>query len=134
MVVRSGLADLGKWVSDERDLYEDYKMHIGRQHLAARRVAVPASTRGVPIRGHADFAAGRGAAEALRSVCREPGPECVGQAETPTVGSVRTRSSRSRSDGVFPFSARCGRRSLYSDSHVFSAARSSEGVLKENRA
>ncbi len=29
MVVRSGLADLGKWVSDERDLYEDYKTHIG---------------------------------------------------------------------------------------------------------
>ena len=29
MVVRSGLADLGKWVDDERDLYADYKMHIG---------------------------------------------------------------------------------------------------------
>jgi hypothetical protein len=29
MVVRSGLADLGKWVSDERDLYDDYKTHIG---------------------------------------------------------------------------------------------------------
>lgn len=29
MVVRSGLADLGKWVSEERDLYEDYKTHIG---------------------------------------------------------------------------------------------------------
>ena len=29
MVVRSGLADLGKWVSDERDLYADYKTHIG---------------------------------------------------------------------------------------------------------
>lgn len=29
MVVRSGLADLGKWVSDERDIYEDYKTHIG---------------------------------------------------------------------------------------------------------
>ena len=29
MVVRSGLADPGKWVSDERDLYEDYKTHIG---------------------------------------------------------------------------------------------------------
>jgi hypothetical protein len=29
MVVRSGLAELGKWVSDERDLYEDYKTHIG---------------------------------------------------------------------------------------------------------
>ena len=29
MVVRSGLEDLGKWVSDERDLYEDYKTHIG---------------------------------------------------------------------------------------------------------
>jgi hypothetical protein len=29
MVVRSGLADLGKWVRDERDIYADYKMHIG---------------------------------------------------------------------------------------------------------
>ena len=29
MAVRSGTADLGKWVSDERDLYEDYKAHIG---------------------------------------------------------------------------------------------------------
>jgi hypothetical protein len=29
MVVRTGLADLGKWVSDERDIYADYKMHIG---------------------------------------------------------------------------------------------------------
>ena len=29
MVVRSGLADLGKWVSDERDIYADYKAHIG---------------------------------------------------------------------------------------------------------
>ena len=29
MVVRSGLADLGKWVSDERDIYADYKTHIG---------------------------------------------------------------------------------------------------------
>ena len=29
MVVRSGLTDLGKWVSDERDIYADYKAHIG---------------------------------------------------------------------------------------------------------
>ncbi|MBX5461511.1 MAG: DUF3047 domain-containing protein [Steroidobacteraceae bacterium] len=29
MVVRSGLAEVGKWVSDERDLYEDYRTHIG---------------------------------------------------------------------------------------------------------
>jgi hypothetical protein len=29
MVVRTGLADLGKWVSDERDIYADYKVHIG---------------------------------------------------------------------------------------------------------
>ncbi len=29
MVVRSGLAELGKWVSDERDVYEDYRTHIG---------------------------------------------------------------------------------------------------------
>lgn len=29
MVVRSGRADLGKWVSDERDLCADYKAHIG---------------------------------------------------------------------------------------------------------
>jgi Protein of unknown function (DUF3047) len=29
MVVRSGLADLGKWVSDERDIHADYKDHIG---------------------------------------------------------------------------------------------------------
>ena len=29
MAVRSGLADLGKWVSDERDIYADYKEHIG---------------------------------------------------------------------------------------------------------
>lgn len=29
MAVRSGLTDLGKWVSDERDIYADYKEHIG---------------------------------------------------------------------------------------------------------
>jgi DUF3047 family protein len=29
MVVRSGLEDLGKWVSDERDIYADYHAHIG---------------------------------------------------------------------------------------------------------
>lgn len=29
MAVRSGLADLGTWVSDERDLYQDYREHIG---------------------------------------------------------------------------------------------------------
>jgi hypothetical protein len=29
MAVRSGFADLGKWVSDERDVYADYKEHIG---------------------------------------------------------------------------------------------------------
>jgi DUF3047 family protein len=29
MAVRSGFADLGKWVSDERDVYADYKQHIG---------------------------------------------------------------------------------------------------------
>jgi hypothetical protein len=29
MAVRSGIADLGKWVSDERDVYADYKEHIG---------------------------------------------------------------------------------------------------------
>jgi hypothetical protein len=29
MVVRTGLADLGKWVGDERDIYADYKTHIG---------------------------------------------------------------------------------------------------------
>jgi hypothetical protein len=29
MAVRSGIADLGKWVSDERDVHADYKEHIG---------------------------------------------------------------------------------------------------------
>ena len=29
MAVRSGYTDLGKWVSDERDIYADYKQHIG---------------------------------------------------------------------------------------------------------
>jgi len=29
MAVRSGFADLGKWVSDERDIHADYKEHIG---------------------------------------------------------------------------------------------------------
>jgi len=29
MVVRTGSADLGKWVSDERDIHADYKAHIG---------------------------------------------------------------------------------------------------------
>jgi hypothetical protein len=29
MVVRSGQADLGKWVDDERDVHADYKEHIG---------------------------------------------------------------------------------------------------------
>lgn len=29
MVVRSGLRDIGTWLADERDLYADYKTHIG---------------------------------------------------------------------------------------------------------
>jgi Protein of unknown function (DUF3047) len=29
MVVRTGLDELGKWVSDERDVYADYQAHIG---------------------------------------------------------------------------------------------------------
>jgi hypothetical protein len=29
MAVRSGFADLGKWVSDERDVYADYRTHVG---------------------------------------------------------------------------------------------------------
>ncbi len=73
MVVRSGLADLGKWVSDERDLYEDYKTHIGGsarlsgERLAARCIPVPAPQRFVPLRRYADFAAGCRTAEALRA-------------------------------------------------------------------
>jgi hypothetical protein len=38
MVVRSGLTDLGKWVSDERDLYSDYKQHIGGPAKSVVRV------------------------------------------------------------------------------------------------
>jgi hypothetical protein len=38
MVVRSGLADLGKWVSDERDIYADYKDHIGGPAKSVVRV------------------------------------------------------------------------------------------------
>ena len=38
MVVRSGLADLGKWVSDERDVHEDYKEHIGGPAKSVVRV------------------------------------------------------------------------------------------------
>jgi hypothetical protein len=38
MVVRSGLADLGKWVSDERDVYADYKEHIGGPAKSVVRV------------------------------------------------------------------------------------------------
>ncbi len=38
MVVRSGLADLGKWVSDERDIYADYKEHIGGPAKSVVRV------------------------------------------------------------------------------------------------
>jgi hypothetical protein len=38
MVVRSGLADLGKWVSDERDVYADYKEHIGGPATSIVRV------------------------------------------------------------------------------------------------
>jgi hypothetical protein len=38
MVVRSGLADLGKWVSDERDVYQDYKEHIGGSAKSLVRV------------------------------------------------------------------------------------------------
>jgi len=38
MAVRSGFADLGKWVSDERDVYEDYKRHIGGSAKTVTRV------------------------------------------------------------------------------------------------
>ncbi len=38
MVVRSGLADLGEWVSDERDIYADYKEHIGGPAKSVVRV------------------------------------------------------------------------------------------------
>lgn len=38
MAVRSGTADLGKWVSDERDIYEDYKQHIGGPAKSVTRI------------------------------------------------------------------------------------------------
>jgi hypothetical protein len=38
MVVRSGLADIGKWVNDERDIYADYKEHIGGPAKSVVRV------------------------------------------------------------------------------------------------
>ena len=38
MAVRSGFADLGKWVSDERDIYEDYKQHIGGPAKTVTRI------------------------------------------------------------------------------------------------
>lgn len=38
MAVRSGFADLGKWVSDERDIYEDYKQHIGGKAKTVTRI------------------------------------------------------------------------------------------------
>jgi len=38
MAVRSGFADLGKWVSDERDIYEDYKQHIGGSAKSVTRI------------------------------------------------------------------------------------------------
>ncbi|GAB2178908.1 DUF3047 domain-containing protein [Dongia sp. agr-C8] len=38
MAVRSGQADLGKWVSDERDIYEDYKQHIGGAAKTVTRI------------------------------------------------------------------------------------------------
>jgi len=62
MAVRSGFADLGKWVSDERDIYADYKATSAArpgpsQRLAARRLLLPAPQRLVPLRRHADLAA-----------------------------------------------------------------------------
>jgi hypothetical protein len=38
LAVRSGFADLGKWVSDERDIHEDYKQHIGGPAKSVTRV------------------------------------------------------------------------------------------------
>jgi Protein of unknown function (DUF3047) len=38
MVIRSGLADLGKWVSDERDIHADYREHIGGAAKSVVRV------------------------------------------------------------------------------------------------
>jgi len=38
MAVRSGFSDLGKWVSDERDVYEDYRQHIGGSAKSVTRI------------------------------------------------------------------------------------------------
>ncbi len=38
MVIRSGLGELGQWLSEERDLYADYQTHIGGPATKAVRV------------------------------------------------------------------------------------------------
>jgi len=38
MAVRSGLRDIGTWVADERDLYADYRTHIGGSATSVVRI------------------------------------------------------------------------------------------------
>jgi hypothetical protein len=38
MVIRSGTGELGSWLSEERDLYEDYKTHIGGPAKSVKRI------------------------------------------------------------------------------------------------
>ncbi|KAF7191398.1 hypothetical protein HII31_07421 [Pseudocercospora fuligena] len=40
VVVRSGIEDLGKWLSERRDLYEDYQKYIGGNYVPKRIVRV----------------------------------------------------------------------------------------------
>ncbi len=38
MVIRSGTGELGSWLTEERDLYEDYKTHIGGPAKSIKRI------------------------------------------------------------------------------------------------
>jgi hypothetical protein len=38
MVIRSGVGELGSWIDEERDLYEDYHTHIGGPATSVVRV------------------------------------------------------------------------------------------------
>lgn len=45
IVVQSGRSDLGKWVTNERNVYEDYKRLFGKEPPAAERIRVQMNTQ-----------------------------------------------------------------------------------------
>jgi hypothetical protein len=55
VVVRSGVADLGAWLDEERDLYADYARHVGEPPARITGVWLLAVTQFQRLGGHGDY-------------------------------------------------------------------------------